>query len=67
MKHTCVCIMYACNVSHVYNRVFSLPHFLAGVGSGGTLVYSGFTTQLGVRRPAAIKQMLIANYAHAVT
>ena len=40
---------------------------LLGVGSCGTLVYSGFTNQLGVRRPAAIKQMLLSNYSNAVT
>lgn len=39
---------------------------LLGVGSSGTLVYYGFTSELGVMRPAAIKQMLRSNYSHAI-
>lgn len=39
---------------------------LLGVGSSGTLVYFGFTSELGIMRPAAIKQMLKSNYSHAI-
>ncbi|CAM9174170.1 unnamed protein product, partial [Ectocarpus fasciculatus] len=39
---------------------------LLGVGSSGTLVYYGYTSELGVLRPVAIKQMLRSNYSHAI-
>lgn len=43
-----------------------LTEDLLGVGSNNTLVYSGYTSEFGVLRPAAIKQLVRSNYSSAL-